>query len=57
MTGLKRASTGDARSAALEERLINWKERGWLAENEAAIAYYNDRIDREGVFSNGTRRF
>jgi hypothetical protein len=43
---------------ALEERLINWKECKWLAEKpKAAIAYYNDRIDREGVFTNGSRRF
>ena len=42
---------------ALEEPLINRKERRWLAENEAAFADWNDRIDRGGVFANGSRRF
>ena len=48
-------------SRALEERLIDVvgveTRRRWLAENESAIADYNDRIDREGVFSDGLRRF
>jgi post-segregation antitoxin (ccd killing protein) len=33
------------------------RRRLWLVENESAIADYNDRIDREGVFSDGLRRF
>jgi antitoxin CcdA len=48
-------------SRALEERLIDLvgaaRRRLWLVENESAIADYNDRIDREGVFSDGLRRF
>ena len=48
-------------SRALEERLIDLvgveRRRRWLAENESAIADYNDRIDRAGVFSDGLRRF
>jgi antitoxin CcdA len=48
-------------SRTLEERLIDLvgaeRRRRWLAENESAIADYNDRMDRDGVFSNGLRRF
>lgn len=48
-------------SRALEERLdelIRQKERdAWLERNRAAIQAYNDRIEREGVFSDGLRTF
>jgi antitoxin CcdA len=33
------------------------KQRQWLAENAEAIAAYNERIERDGVFSDGLRRF
>lgn len=33
------------------------KQRQWLAENAEAIAAYNARIERDGVFSDGLRRF
>jgi len=48
-------------SQALEQRLIELllkeKRREWMAENQAAIEYYNRRIEAEGVFSEGLRRF
>lgn len=48
-------------SQVLEEQLalrIREAERArWLAENRSAIEAYNDRIDREGAFSDGLRRF
>ena len=48
-------------SRALEERLdelIRQKERdAWLERNRAAIEAYNERVEREGVFSDGLRTF
>jgi antitoxin CcdA len=48
-------------SRALEERLdelIRQKERdAWLERNRAAIEAYNERVKREGVFSDGLRTF
>jgi antitoxin CcdA len=48
-------------SQLLEKRLIEAvneeKRRRWLAENEAAAADYNNRVDSAGVFSDGIRRF
>ena len=48
-------------SRALEERLdelIRQKERdAWLERNHAAIEAYNERVEREGVFSDGLRTF
>jgi len=48
-------------SAALEERLreiLRERERqAWREENRAAIEAYNERIERDGVFSIGRRRF
>lgn len=48
-------------SQALEERLVELirteTRRRWLAENEGAIADYNERVDRLGVYSDGVRRF
>jgi antitoxin CcdA len=39
--------------AALAE-LVSVREReGWLAENHASIAQYNDFVDKNGVFSDG----
>ncbi len=29
----------------------------WLAKNETAIAAYNERVEADGVFSDGLRRF
>jgi antitoxin CcdA len=48
-------------SRALEDRLVELlkaKERqAWLARNRAAIDAYNERIEREGAFSDGLRSF
>jgi antitoxin CcdA len=48
-------------SRALEERLdelIRQKERdAWLERNRAAIEAYNERVEREGAFSDGLRTF
>ena len=48
-------------SRALEERLVDLirqKERdAWLERNRAAIEAYNERVEREGVFSDGLRTF
>ena len=48
-------------SRLLEERLVEVlrdKERDtWLKENELAIKKYNERVERDGVFSDGLRRF
>jgi hypothetical protein len=56
MAGLKTASTrsslGGARRAA--DQLEGMQMVG--GKTGAAIAYYNDRIDREGVFTNGPNR-
>lgn len=48
-------------SQALEQRLIEMlleeKRREWIAENQEAIEDYNRRIEIEGMFSDGLRRF
>ncbi len=33
------------------------KRQQWLTENAEAIAAYNERIEKDGVFSEGLRRF
>jgi len=59
---LKKAKELDINlSAALEQTLaeqVRTKQRtGWLAENRAAIAAYNDLIETHGTFSDSTRSF
>jgi len=48
-------------SRALEDKLaelVRQKERdAWLERNRAAIDAYNERVQREGVFSDGLRSF
>jgi len=48
-------------SKALEQRLIELlleeRRREWREENRDAIEVYNRRIEAEGVFSDGLRRF
>ena len=48
-------------SQALEQRLIEMlleeKRREWKAENQEAIDDYNRRIEADGMFSDGLRRF
>jgi antitoxin CcdA len=42
---------------ALEEAVRARKRERWLAENRDAIAAYNERIERDGMFSEGLRSF
>jgi len=48
-------------SQLLEQRLVEHLreslQKNWLEENRAAIDAYNQRIDRNGVFSEGMRTF
>ncbi len=48
-------------SQALEIRLAeilrDEKRRNWLEENREAMEEYNQRIETDGVFSDGLRRF
>ncbi|MEK6662439.1 MAG: type II toxin-antitoxin system CcdA family antitoxin [Pseudomonadota bacterium] len=48
-------------SKALEQQLAELareaRTRQWLAENKSAIDDYNARIEKQGVFSDGLRRF
>ena len=41
----------------LSELVREAKRKQWLAENAEAIAAYNERIEKDGVFSDGLRRF
>ncbi|MEI7841557.1 MAG: type II toxin-antitoxin system CcdA family antitoxin [Gallionellaceae bacterium] len=41
----------------LSELVRKAKEQQWREENVAFIAAYNERIEKEGVFSDGLRRF
>ena len=42
---------------ALAETLQQRQREQWLADNQAAIAAYNERVERDGVFSDGLRAF
>jgi len=48
-------------SALLEEALVTAvaarEQEQWLAENQKAIAAYNQRVETQGVFSDGLRSF
>ena len=48
-------------SRVLEERLLEiLRERGrvaWLERNRTALEAYNQRVEQDGVFSDGLRRF
>ncbi len=48
-------------SAVMEEALARAVESEvvarWLIENESAFASYNERVERDGVFSDGLRKF
>ena len=41
----------------LEEILAQQRRAQWLEENREAIDAYNDHVERDGVFSDGLRRF
>lgn len=43
--------------AALFEAVQRKRHERWLAENQAAIASYNERVDSGGVYSDGLRKF
>lgn len=43
--------------AALAEAVKRKRRECWLTENQAAIAAYNERVDTDGVFSDGLRKF
>ena len=42
---------------SLSEVVREAKQQRWLAENHDAIGAYNQRIEANGVFSDGVRRF
>ena len=48
-------------SATLEQALLEALKKRlreqWLLENRAAIAAYNDHVEKHGVFSDGLRSF
>ncbi|MAS40451.1 MAG: acetoacetyl-CoA synthase [Porticoccaceae bacterium] len=48
-------------SATLEQALVEALRKRqrdqWVAENQAAIEAYNEHVDKQGVFSDGLRRF
>lgn len=41
----------------LRERVAEARRQRWLEENRRAIAEYNERVGKRGVFSDGLRRF
>jgi antitoxin CcdA len=43
--------------AAIAEAIRRKRQERWLAENEEAIAAYNVRVERDGVFSDDWRKF
>ncbi|TLS78356.1 acetoacetyl-CoA synthase [Mariprofundus erugo] len=42
---------------SLESVLREKKRSAWLAENEESVNAYNKRIEQQGTFSDGLRRF
>lgn len=42
---------------ALEQAIAERERQLWLEENKDAIDDYNERVARQGVFSDGRRRF
>ncbi|MDQ3228263.1 MAG: type II toxin-antitoxin system CcdA family antitoxin [Pseudomonadota bacterium] len=42
---------------ALEDEVLVRRRERWLAENREAIEAYNERVRRDGVFSDGLRSF
>lgn len=43
--------------AALEKAIKDAEQARWLAENEAAIDYYNDFVEKHGFFGEEFRQF
>ena len=42
---------------ALKARMLEAERRRWVEENREAIEAFNRRIERNGVWSDGLRRF
>lgn len=42
---------------ALVEVLLNKKKELWIETNKGAIMSYNERVEKEGIFSDGVRNF
>ena len=42
---------------SLVEILREKQKEAWLQDNQDAVASYNQRIEKQGVFSNGLRQF
>lgn len=43
--------------AALTEAVRHKRRERWLTQNQSAIAAYNERVETDGVFSDGLRGF
>ena len=43
--------------AALSDEVKRTLERQWLQENADAIKEHNDRVDKNGMYNEGMRRF
>jgi antitoxin CcdA len=43
--------------SALRDAVARARREQWLAENRAAVEAYNRHVERDGVFSDGFRRF
>lgn len=43
--------------SSLRELLRQKEREHWVKENEKAIAEYNKRVEKDGVFSDGVRKF
>lgn len=42
---------------ALVEVLLNKRKELWIETNKGAIMSYNERVEKEGIFSDGVRNF
>lgn len=47
----------DVVESALEQAIVEAEQARWLAENEAAIDYYNDFVEKHGLFGEEFRPF
>ena len=43
--------------AAIRDAVRRKRQEAWLAENRDAIESYNTTVERDGVFSDGWRKF
>ncbi len=50
-------NVSDVLEEALTRAIADAEREAWLAENAAAIAEYNARIEERGMFSDDWRRF